>query len=108
MCFRISSSSVIHFVPLLLYVLYFTVPFDSVFFFFLMIRRPPRSTLDRSSAASDVYKRQVTEHAVRDEADGDRTQAGRDQSDEEDVDGSHEGAHLVLSLIHISEPTRPY
>ena len=24
----------------------------------LMIRRPPRSTLDRSSAASDVYKRQ--------------------------------------------------
>ena len=34
--------------------------------FFLMIRRPPRSTLDRSSAASDVYKRQLlkagTEH----------------------------------------------
>ena len=28
-------------------------------FFFLMIRRPPRSTLDRSSAASDVYKRQM-------------------------------------------------
>src|SRR5678815_2598555 len=26
--------------------------------FILMIRRPPRSTLDRSSAASDVYKRQ--------------------------------------------------
>ena len=26
-----------------------------------MIRRPPRSTLDRSSAASDVYKRQVQE-----------------------------------------------
>mgnify|MGYP003380160233 CR=1 FL=1 len=24
-----------------------------------MIRRPPRSTLDRSSAASDVYKRQL-------------------------------------------------
>ena len=24
-----------------------------------MIRRPPRSTLDRSAAASDVYKRQV-------------------------------------------------
>ena len=30
-------------------------------FFFLMIRRPPRSTLDRSSAASDVYKRQIPE-----------------------------------------------
>ena len=32
-----------------------------IFFFFLMIRRPPRSTLDRSSAASDVYKRQILE-----------------------------------------------
>ena len=28
-------------------------------FFFLKVRGPPRSTLDRSSAASDVYKRQV-------------------------------------------------
>ena len=28
-------------------------------FFFLKIRRPPRSPLDRSAAASDVYKRQV-------------------------------------------------
>ena len=37
---------------------------DSVFFFFLMIRRPPRSTLDRSSAASDVYKRQRECHGV--------------------------------------------
>ena len=26
---------------------------------FLMIRRPPRSTQSRSSAASDVYKRQL-------------------------------------------------
>ena len=31
---------------------------NACIFFFLMIRRPPRSTLDRSSAASDVYKRQ--------------------------------------------------
>ena len=30
-----------------------------IYVFFLMIRRPPRSTLDRSSAASDVYKRQL-------------------------------------------------
>ena len=37
-----------------------TLPACSYFFFFLMIRRPPRSTLDRSSAASDVYKRQLT------------------------------------------------
>ena len=28
-----------------------------------MIRRPPRSTLDRSAAASDVYKRQVYQRA---------------------------------------------
>ena len=27
-----------------------------------MIRRPPRSTQSRSSAASDVYKRQLQEH----------------------------------------------
>eukprot|EP00831_Metopus_contortus_P013510 TRINITY_DN15483_c0_g1_i3.p2 TRINITY_DN15483_c0_g1~~TRINITY_DN15483_c0_g1_i3.p2 ORF type:complete len:112 (+),score=27.03 TRINITY_DN15483_c0_g1_i3:72-407(+) len=30
-----------------------------VMFFFLMIRRPPRSTQGVSSAASDVYKRQL-------------------------------------------------
>src|SRR5678815_6137383 len=30
-----------------------------------MIRRPPRSTLDRSSAASDVYKRQSHDNVVR-------------------------------------------
>ena len=29
-----------------------------------MIRRPPRSTLDRSSAASDVYKRQNRDMAL--------------------------------------------
>src|SRR5678816_718720 len=31
-----------------------------------MIRRPPRSTLDRSSAASDVYKRQPLERLLAD------------------------------------------
>ena len=35
-----------------------------ILLFFLMIRRPPRSTLDRSSAASDVYKRQITDYAA--------------------------------------------
>eukprot|EP00657_Telonema_sp_P-1_P008220 TRINITY_DN2899_c0_g1_i1.p1 TRINITY_DN2899_c0_g1~~TRINITY_DN2899_c0_g1_i1.p1 ORF type:complete len:112 (-),score=70.68 TRINITY_DN2899_c0_g1_i1:128-463(-) len=34
------------------------------FFFFLMIRRPPRSTQSRSSAASDVYKRQINSPLV--------------------------------------------
>ena len=29
-----------------------------------MIRRPPRSTLDRSSAASDVYKRQMLDQLI--------------------------------------------
>eukprot|EP00825_Cyclidium_porcatum_P018483 TRINITY_DN21077_c0_g1_i1.p2 TRINITY_DN21077_c0_g1~~TRINITY_DN21077_c0_g1_i1.p2 ORF type:complete len:127 (-),score=13.25 TRINITY_DN21077_c0_g1_i1:90-470(-) len=33
--------------------------FSINFFFFLMLRRPPRSTHCISSAASDVYKRQV-------------------------------------------------
>ena len=37
--------------------------------FFLMIRRPPRSTLDRSSAASDVYKRQLEGSAGEEDAD---------------------------------------
>mgnify|MGYP003381680823 CR=1 FL=1 len=73
--------------------------------FFLMIRRPPRSTLDRSTAASDVYKRQdelfrrsgpqVYEAKVM-QADG----AYRDVV-------FHKAAY-GLSLIHISEPTRPY
>ena len=31
--------------------------------FFLMMRRPPRSTQSRSSAASDVYKRQHLSNA---------------------------------------------
>ena len=30
-----------------------------------MIRRPPRSTLDRSSAASDVYKRQTLDASAK-------------------------------------------
>eukprot|EP00656_Telonema_subtile_P009899 TRINITY_DN14697_c0_g1_i3.p1 TRINITY_DN14697_c0_g1~~TRINITY_DN14697_c0_g1_i3.p1 ORF type:complete len:412 (+),score=45.69 TRINITY_DN14697_c0_g1_i3:11-1246(+) len=36
----------------------YSLPPRSVCFFFLMIRRPQRSTLSSSSAASDVYKRQ--------------------------------------------------
>ena len=47
---------------ILLLVICLLLPLSFLFlslFFFLMIRRPPRSTLDRSSAASDVYKRQV-------------------------------------------------
>ena len=46
------------FVLSFIFMLLRAVPIVYMFFFFLMIRRPPRSTLDRSSAASDVYKRQ--------------------------------------------------
>src|SRR5660397_246861 len=56
-----------------------------------MIRRPPRSTPLYSSAASDVYKRQVGQLA------GPRELPRHLQEAE---------AHQVLSLIHISEPTR--
>ena len=93
-----------------------------------MKRRPPRSTLDRSSAASDVYKRQVTLSA--DASDNSGTVTRVDfiidggtsiQSDTTapfsfsmPVTTAQNGNHTVqaraydLSLIHISEPTRPY
>src|SRR5678816_2233787 len=53
-----------------------------------MIRRPPRSTLDRSSAASDVYKRQRLATAPENEIRCVKCWG------------------CSLSLIHISEPTR--
>src|SRR5678815_1393486 len=53
-----------------------------------MIRRPPRSTLDRSSAASDVYKRQPL------------------CSIHQSCNSYVYYREYDLSLIHISEPTR--
>ena len=90
-----------------------------------MIRRPPRSTLDRSSAASDVYKRQdVGGSAVFDvvrvgdddehplELLGDGLQRGRGggfaHARSISADQASRPAKDPLSLIHISEPTRPY
>src|SRR5664280_3827010 len=105
-----------------------------------MIRRPPRSTLSSSSAASDVYKRQL---AVRRKGErvplaqpDDRRVVGLAQVDrvvraprlpflveeEQSAVCRHVGRErvveerhivftrvsLALSLIHISEPTRPY
>ena len=74
-------------------------------FFFLMIRRPPRSTLDRSSAASDVYKRQreafllLWDECLAKLKDGATQPSGGKLT---------EKMNDALSLIHISEPTRPY
>ena len=75
-----------------------------VFVFFLMIRRPPRSTLDRSSAASDVYKRQAFGIARRIGAEV--SDLGFGKRHRGDVVNARD--HDRLSLIHISEPTRPY
>ena len=72
--------------------------------FFLMIRRPPRSTLDRSSAASDVYKRQVAHLLIGRRGVGEVGVVGHEADDRRTCgDGVQR-----LSLIHISEPTRPY
>ena len=102
-----------------------------------MIRRPPRSTLDRSSAASDVYKRQILfqlaklyedkldyKNAIKylyksfDVTPPEKRRGRADcyndigailfrQGKEEEALKLWKQA-LVLSLIHISEPTRPY
>ena len=107
---------------------------SSDFFFFLMIRRPPRSTQSRSSAASDVYKRQILYNypsnndtgidvgsiiaIVFDEAVDNQTLTTNSiKLMEEGLQISFSFQHsktsdgrsvLCLSLIHISEPTRPY
>ena len=66
--------------------------------FFLMIRRPPRSTLDRSSAASDVYKRQgdsVPETVPGAQDERRRSPAGSDR-------GGHDlQARIPVSYTHL-------
>ena len=73
-------------------------------FFFLMIRRPPRSTQSRSSAASDVYKRQRLGYT--------KEKVGYTPADDHGpgaiFEFSNSVIEIALSLIHISEPTRPY
>ena len=73
-----------------------------------MIRRPPRSTLDRSSAASDVYKRQGQWRAqfvrqVADKVAAHRLQAahlGQVLEDDNAVSYTHLRAHeTVLELV---------
>ena len=67
-------------------------------FFFLMIRRPPRSTLDRSSAASDVYKRQA-QHGVDDGGEADAHEDGEHDGDGGEADRAlhDEGCLLYTS-----------
>ena len=91
-----------------------------------MIRRPPRSTLDRSSAASDVYKRQLQD-MVEKQINGAYPDAHIKEVEDYNIfetDGKVAFERLILkkadylpikaykdfalSLIHISEPTRPY
>ena len=54
-----------------------------------MIRRPPRSTLDRSSAASDVYKRQGELQAA----------ARRERQEERDQEQPTPEEHLQAQAI---------
>ena len=69
-----------------------------------MIRRPPRSTLDRSSAASDVYKRQDIDHCL----DGNEIVHEERDNIIKLIKEAETYTEISLSLIHISEPTRPY
>mgnify|MGYP003381582930 CR=1 FL=1 len=67
-------------------------------FFFLMIRRPPRSTLDRSSAASDVYKRQIEHRAGRVEA----NEGGEEQQQRGNEDHRRQGQRVIpVSYTHL-------
>ena len=83
----------------------FEVMYMCSYFFFLMIRRPPRSTQSRSSAASDVYKRQGIEYGLIIALLTLVIVAGIGRAGDA-VETMF--ANQDLSLIHISEPTRPY
>ena len=63
-------------------------------FFVLMMRRPPRSTQSRSSAASDVYKRQ----------DGDGLDAGRTAVDVARVDQPRSRLPVIVGLVERQAP----
>src|SRR5680860_1897401 len=73
-----------------------------------MIRRPPRSTQSRSSAASDVYKRQLLGHepVKRDAAKaGDTVAFGRLESVKTgDTLSTEKGADLRIAPAEIPEP----
>ena len=60
-----------------------------------MIRRPPRSTLDRSSAASDVYKRQAENLAIARA----KQLFGADYANVQPHSGSQANAAVYLALL---------
>src|SRR5660398_157662 len=64
----------------------------------LVCRRPPRSPPLYSSAASDVYKRQIPTEQLRSDFDAVVLCGGATKPRDLPIEG--------LSLIHISEPTR--
>mgnify|MGYP003381421083 CR=1 FL=1 len=93
-----------------------------------MRQRPPRSTRERSAAASDVYKRQLL-HLIDLKADTKNPEHPmwrsrfayrthryvvdklKDRDPLARAQAQTRLAHVMgeqLSLIHISEPTRPY
>ena len=63
-----------------------------------MIRRPPRSTLDRSSAASDVYKRQRRHRGEGREEEGGAGHGGRGSAQ---ADADTVGAAGPVSYTHL-------
>eukprot|EP00825_Cyclidium_porcatum_P049079 TRINITY_DN8402_c0_g1_i2.p2 TRINITY_DN8402_c0_g1~~TRINITY_DN8402_c0_g1_i2.p2 ORF type:complete len:109 (-),score=31.45 TRINITY_DN8402_c0_g1_i2:15-341(-) len=72
-----------------------------------MIRRPPRSTHCISSAASDVYKRQVQQ--LQQTLQSLEVKQGQLQSEMRFTQTNNQQETMLnynLSLIHISEPTR--
>src|SRR5450756_611719 len=67
-----------------------------------MIRRPPRSTQSRSSAASDVYKRQIP---IRTFADWDEAKPGFVEADLVGHDGGNTSGDFAQSLNFIDIAT---
>mgnify|MGYP003380537689 CR=1 FL=1 len=67
-----------------------------------MIRRPPRSTLDRSSAASDVYKRQDPAFARRGDRRREVEAVDRHRRAEEAVFLGAEVGRLAARLVPVS------
>ncbi|CZR85338.1 hypothetical protein CDFC105_30038 [Clostridioides difficile] len=76
-------------------------------FFFLIVRRPQRSTRKESSAASDVYKRQLVDGIIVTAVSTDFAEK-HPEIVERFMKVEKETLEYVnnLSLIHISEPTR--